>query len=64
MTDKPVAVGFGISTPEQACSVGEIADGVIIGSALIKVAADSKDHTQAAGQFVQRMVTILDMNSK
>lgn len=34
-TDTPVAVGFGISTPEQAAQVGQWADGVIVGSALI-----------------------------
>jgi tryptophan synthase alpha chain len=34
-TDAPLAVGFGISTPEQAASVATLADGVIIGSALI-----------------------------
>jgi tryptophan synthase alpha chain len=34
-TDVPLAVGFGISTPEQAAAVGELADGVIVGSALI-----------------------------
>lgn len=36
MTDKPVALGFGISTPEQAMTAGRVADGVIVGSALIK----------------------------
>jgi tryptophan synthase alpha chain len=37
-TDKPVAVGFGISTPDQAAQVAlEGADGVIVGSALVKV---------------------------
>jgi tryptophan synthase alpha chain len=34
----PVAVGFGIGTPEQAAQVGEIADGVIIGSRLVRAA--------------------------
>lgn len=33
--DLPIAVGFGISTPEQAASVGGLADGVVVGSALI-----------------------------
>jgi len=33
----PVAVGFGISTPEQAAAVGRIADGVVVGSALVKL---------------------------
>ncbi len=37
----PVAVGFGIATPEQAAAVGRIADGVIVGSALVN-AIDSK----------------------
>jgi tryptophan synthase alpha chain len=32
----PLAVGFGISTPEQAAAVGQIADGVIVGSAVIR----------------------------
>ncbi|MBS3910051.1 MAG: tryptophan synthase subunit alpha [Actinobacteria bacterium] len=35
LTDKPLAVGFGISEPEQAKEVSAIADGVIIGSALV-----------------------------
>jgi tryptophan synthase alpha chain len=36
VTDLPVAVGLGVSTPEQAREVARYADGVIIGSALIK----------------------------
>jgi len=34
--DLPVAVGFGISTPEQASQVGSLADGVVVGSALVQ----------------------------
>jgi tryptophan synthase alpha chain len=37
----PVAVGFGVGTPEQAKKVGEIADGVIIGSRLVRALADA-----------------------
>jgi tryptophan synthase alpha chain len=37
---KPVAVGFGISTPEQAHNVAQFADGVIIGSALVRKIAE------------------------
>ncbi len=37
---KPVAVGFGISTPEQAHNVAQFADGVIIGSALVRTIAE------------------------
>lgn len=36
-TDKPISVGFGVSTPEQAKQVAEVADGVIVGSAIINV---------------------------
>jgi tryptophan synthase alpha chain len=35
-TEVPVAVGFGISTPEQAATVARIADGVVVGSALVE----------------------------
>lgn len=38
-SDVPAAVGFGINTPDQAAKVAEIADGVIVGSAIVKIAA-------------------------
>ncbi len=41
--DVPVAVGFGISTPEQAATVGKVADGVIIGTRLVREVADAAD---------------------
>ncbi|MEX0670213.1 MAG: tryptophan synthase subunit alpha [Pirellulales bacterium] len=43
-TDVPIIVGFGISTPEQARAVADVADGVIVGSALVRRIAE------AAGQ--------------
>ncbi|MFA4966160.1 MAG: tryptophan synthase subunit alpha [Thermoleophilia bacterium] len=46
-TDAPVAVGFGISTPEQAARVAGLADGVIVGSALIDLVAGSADADSA-----------------
>jgi tryptophan synthase alpha chain len=39
-TAVPVAVGFGISTPEQARAVGDVADGVIVGSRLVRAAGE------------------------
>jgi len=42
-TDKPIAVGFGVSTPEEASMVAKAADGVIIGSAIIKKLRESPD---------------------
>lgn len=44
-TDLPLAVGFGIKTPADAAAVSRVADGVIVGSALVSVVAD----LQAAG---------------
>lgn len=44
----PVAVGFGIGTPEQAAEVGKIADGVIIGSRLVRAAGDPGSAEAAA----------------
>jgi tryptophan synthase alpha chain len=46
-TTVPVAVGFGISTPEQASQVAKIADGVIIGSRLVREVADAPDRDAA-----------------
>src|SRR5213082_370572 len=40
-TELPVAIGFGISTAEQARSVGEVADGVIVGSRVVRAAGEA-----------------------
>ena len=40
VTKVPVAIGFGIHTPQQAAKMAQIADGVIIGSAIVKIAAE------------------------
>ena len=55
-TNASLAVGFGISTPEQAASIGGMADGVIVGSALINAVdqADS-DKPAAAAAFVRSL---------
>ncbi len=45
ISKKPVCVGFGISSPEQARKISKIADGVIIGSAIIKIIEKSSDRT-------------------
>ena len=46
----PVAVGFGIKTPEQAAQVGSFADGVIVGTALIRAADGSPDNPAGAAR--------------
>jgi tryptophan synthase alpha chain len=51
----PVAVGFGIGTPEQAAKVGEISDGVIIGSRLVRAAGEGgspQGAADAVGSFL------------
>jgi tryptophan synthase alpha chain len=53
-TPKPVAVGFGIATPEQAQQVAALADGVIVGSAVVKAAYEDPDFKQ-----VKRLVSSL-----
>ncbi|MCB8923848.1 MAG: tryptophan synthase subunit alpha [Ardenticatenaceae bacterium] len=55
VSQRPLAVGFGISTPQQAQAVGELADGVIIGSALVKAVDAAKDKPTAAATFVASM---------
>jgi len=58
-TAVPVAVGFGISRPEHARAVARVADGVIVGSALVKLmhqaTEDGKDPAEAASGFVTEM---------
>jgi tryptophan synthase alpha chain len=54
-TEIPLAVGFGISTPQQARSVGQIADGVIVGSALIRTVEDAPVPSSAAAEFVSAL---------
>jgi tryptophan synthase alpha chain len=51
-TDLPVAVGFGISTPEQVRAVAAIADGVVVGSRLVRAAAEGPD---AVGRAVEEL---------
>lgn len=46
-TDLPVAVGFGVRTPEQASAIAKVADGVVVGSALVDLVAEHGDN--AAG---------------
>lgn len=52
-THTPIAVGFGISEPRHARQVAEIADGVIVGSALLNIVEQTVDQgTQAVQEFV------------
>ena len=48
-TDLPVAVGFGIRTPEQAAAVARVADAAVVGTALVDRLADGLDDREQAG---------------
>ena len=39
-TDLPIAVGFGVRTPEQAAAIAKVADGVVVGSALVEICGE------------------------
>lgn len=57
VTDVPVAVGFGISTPEQAKKMASQSDGAIVGSAIIKIIEKyGKDAPQYVEAYVKEMV--------
>ena len=55
-TDVPCAIGFGISTPEQAKQMADLSDGAIVGSAIVKILAQyGKDAPKYVGEYVKSM---------
>jgi tryptophan synthase alpha chain len=56
-TRLPVAVGFGIATGEQASAVAEVADGVIVGTRLVRAAGE--EGPAAVGRLVGELATAL-----
>lgn len=59
-TDIPCAIGFGISTPEQAAKMAAISDGAIVGSAIIKLIAQGRDGApERVFEYVQSMKNAL-----
>ncbi len=59
---KPVSVGFGISTPEQAKEVSHFADGVIVGSAIVKIIEENLERPELStrvGNFVSSLADAL-----
>ena len=56
-TDVPVAVGFGISTPEQAKAMAAVSDGAIVGSAIVKQIGEwGANGEEELYQYVRSMV--------
>lgn len=59
-TDIPCAVGFGISTPQQAAEMAEVADGVIVGSAIVKLCGEyGEGCLGVVEEFVRGMKSIM-----
>jgi len=57
-TDLPIAIGFGISNPEQAKLVAQHAEAIVVGSAIVNQIAErgkSPDLLEQVGQFVKRL---------
>jgi tryptophan synthase alpha chain len=61
VSEIPVAVGFGISTPDQAAMVGKVADGVVVGSALVKILKE--EGMEAASRFMRSLREAIDLES-
>ena len=59
-TALPVAVGFGVGTPEQAAEVAKIADGVVVGSAIVRRQA----HAAELEEYVRGLVAAIDIARK
>lgn len=60
-TDKPVCVGFGVSTPKQVKEIGKISDGVIVGSAIVRKIKDNlgkPDLVKKVASFVRSLVNV------
>jgi tryptophan synthase alpha chain len=55
-TDLPIAVGFGVRTPDQAAAVGQVADGVVVGSAIVDVVATAAAEGRDPAPDVARLV--------
>ncbi|MBS3906772.1 MAG: tryptophan synthase subunit alpha [Syntrophaceae bacterium] len=61
---RPVAVGFGISTPEQVREIGRFAEGVVVGSAIVKMIEDNLRHPDLIarmGDFVSSLAKTLKL---
>ena len=53
VSNTPVAVGFGVATPDDVANVSAIADGVIVGSAIVKLIASHQQQPGMVGQVAE-----------
>jgi tryptophan synthase alpha chain len=61
VTTLPICVGFGISRPEQAAAVGRLADGVVVGSALVRAAEESVERALALARAMRAALDAPDV---
>ena len=64
-TDLPICIGFGISQPKHVELLGSVADGIIVGSAIVRQFADLADRSRAdvvesIGEYVDSLLTTLN----
>ena len=61
ISDLPVAVGFGISTPDHVRTISEVADGFVVGSALVNcISSDPSDPNQILGNLSKKLAYLLE----
>jgi tryptophan synthase alpha chain len=59
-TDLPIAVGFGIKTPQQAAGVATVADAVVVGSALVdRVTSNLDENGKARPELVESVLALV-----
>ena len=58
-TSLPIAIGFGIKTPEQAANLKDVADGIVVGSALVEAIHQANDKASSAGDFIRSLSAAL-----
>jgi tryptophan synthase alpha chain len=62
VSDIPCAVGFGVSTPQSAAAAAKYADGVIIGSAIVKIVSEYGENSpEKVGEFARGIKKALDI---
>ncbi|MCD7775323.1 MAG: tryptophan synthase subunit alpha [Clostridiales bacterium] len=58
--DIPCAIGFGISTPEQAAEISKVADGIIVGSAVVRLCGQyGRDCIEPVTEYIKKMKTAI-----
>ncbi|GAA0325376.1 tryptophan synthase subunit alpha [Sphingomonas oligophenolica] len=64
-TDLPVAVGFGIRTPDQAAQIGRVADGVVVGSAIVELVGEhGEDAPGPVSAYIRSLATAIAVARK